>query len=384
MEACFAVTQSFEPACRGACTDAEYPQLRKAFFEKRENLDSLAAAAKASGQTGTEEAIARLFRRNGLGVIVPPITPVSGGFLHRMYRVDTADRSYAVKHLNPNIMRRPEAMGNFRRAEALERVLEDAGIPIVPALTIGGSKLQEQNGDYFYVFPWQNGTVTDWYHISAEQCRQAGSILGRIHAVDPRRIPRPEPERSAVDWAAYIEAAAAQGSEIAPLLKENEELLAYAEASMNEARTALPGIECITDEDMDPKNVMWAGGKPLVIDLECLEYGNPVSGALQLSLQWAGVTTCSLDFNKLKAFFDGYLAAWDCGFRDYDRVFGLAYTWIEWLEYNVRRALGDCRDEAEREMGSSQVRETLVRLRHLRALEDRIVQSLRLWLRPPR
>ncbi|MBR2762367.1 MAG: DUF3795 domain-containing protein [Solobacterium sp.] len=35
---CFAVTKSFEPMCRAVCTEAEFEQLRKAFFEKEKNL----------------------------------------------------------------------------------------------------------------------------------------------------------------------------------------------------------------------------------------------------------------------------------------------------------------------------------------------------------
>ena len=35
---CFRVTKSFEPMCRKVCTDEEYAQLKKAFFEKEENL----------------------------------------------------------------------------------------------------------------------------------------------------------------------------------------------------------------------------------------------------------------------------------------------------------------------------------------------------------
>ena len=71
----------------------------------------------------TEETIIRLFKDKGLGDAVLPITPVSGGFIHRMYRVDTKDCSYAVKHLNSNIMKRPEAMANYKKAEALGRTI---------------------------------------------------------------------------------------------------------------------------------------------------------------------------------------------------------------------------------------------------------------------
>ena len=124
---------------------------------------------------------------------------------------------------------------------------------------------------------------------------------------------------------------------------------------------------------------MWHEGNPKVIDLECLERANPVSSAIQLSLQWAGATICDLDFSKMKAFFDGYLDAYDSGFSDYSSVFGLAYTWVEWLEYNIRRALGHCTDEAEREIGLSEVELTVARIRYLKDMEGQILQNLKCW-----
>ena len=82
----------------------------------------------------TENTIIRLFESCGFGEVLPPVLPVQGGFMHRMFRVNTAGGSYAVKHLNPEIMKRPGVMDNYRRAEKLEQVLEGAGIPIVPAI----------------------------------------------------------------------------------------------------------------------------------------------------------------------------------------------------------------------------------------------------------
>ena len=323
-----------------------------------------------------EQTIAKLFDQCGLGDVLLPVVPVSGGFMHRMFRVNTPECSYAVKRLNPEIMKRPDAMRNYRRAESLETILEEAGIPIVPALAVRGRKMQETGGEYFYIFRWQKGSITDWHNITPAQCRQAGGIQGRIHALQPRRIAHQEPDLSAVNWNEYAEEADRKQSVIAPLLKENSVLLDYAQAAVNSARQALPDLECITDEDMDPKNVMWNDGKPVVIDLECLDYGNPVSHALQLSLQWAGITTCSLDPGLQKAFFEGYLEAWDNGFRDYGSVLGLAYTWIEWLEYNITRALGEGPDESERETGVAEVRNTIRRLQYLRAQEDVIRSNL--------
>ncbi|MCR5685606.1 MAG: aminoglycoside phosphotransferase family protein [Lachnospiraceae bacterium] len=324
----------------------------------------------------TEEKIKNLFKENIPGETVLSITPVTGGFMHRMYRVDTPDRSYAVKHLNPNVMKRPEAMANYRKAEALESKLEKAGIAIVPALAFDSKKMQETEGDFFYIFDWVDGQITDWNNITTKQCKMAGEIQGRIHAIEHTENAEEKLEPCVINWSRYISAATAEKSETAHVLKDSEGLLDYALDEMNKAYQALPGITTIIDEDMDPKNVMWNNGVPVVIDLECLDYGNPISSALQLSLQWAGITTCDLDLQKVKAFFEGYLDAFDCGFRAYDKVFGLAYTWVEWLEYNVKRALGDCMDESERSMGVSEVINTINRIRYLYEHESQIKEVL--------
>ena len=41
MKECFKVTASFIPKCREVCTYEEFEQLKKAFFEKEKNLESI-------------------------------------------------------------------------------------------------------------------------------------------------------------------------------------------------------------------------------------------------------------------------------------------------------------------------------------------------------
>lgn len=220
-----------------------------------------------------EKQITDLMQQCRLGAVIAPITPVSGGLMHKMYRVETDCGIYAVKCLNPEIMKRPGVLENYARAEKIERILEEKGLPIVPALTIDGLKMQHLEDRYFYLFAWQEGQITDWHHISDEQCRTAGNILGQIHAVDPQNVSHKEPEISHIDWQTYVRKAKTQKSEIAALLTDSVELLTYAENEWNRARAALPDIRCLTNEDMDPKNVMWDNGNARMIDLECLDCG---------------------------------------------------------------------------------------------------------------
>ncbi len=105
-------------------------------------------------ETTTEKQIADLMTTLGFGEIVLPTESVSGGFLHRMYRVTTERGAYAVKALNPEIMSRETARENYARAEAVEAILENEGLPIVPAIPVNGEKMQSLDGRYFYIFPW--------------------------------------------------------------------------------------------------------------------------------------------------------------------------------------------------------------------------------------
>ncbi len=328
-----------------------------------------------------EKLLAELMRTCSLGEIIADVESVSGGFMHRMYKVITDSGVYAVKHLNAGIMKRPNVQENFARAEKIEGILEHNDIPIVPAMVIGGKKMQKIGDQFFYVFKWQEGRIADWNHISNDMCRKAGNILGRIHAIEPKNIEHQTPEFSCIDWHGYVCKAKEEGSGIASLLAENEELLDYAERELNKARASLPDILCLSNEDMDPKNIIWDNGIPWVIDLECLDYGNPISHVIQLALQWSGVITYEMDMDKMSAFFDGYLEAYDNCFREYSDVVGVAYTWVEWLEYNIQRALGNCMDEAERKIGISEVRHTVDRIQYIHKMEAQIKDALDTQLR---
>lgn len=88
------------------------------------------------------------------------------------------------------------------------------------------------------------------------------------------------------------------------------------------------------------------------------------------------MTTCNIDVEKMIAFFEGYLAEYDNCFRAYSDIFGLAYTWVEWLEYNMQRALGTCADEAERNMGITEVINSVNRIKYIQSMEKEIKEAL--------
>jgi ACS family hexuronate transporter-like MFS transporter len=122
----------------------------------------------------------KISRSLNLGNLSQPSQRLSGGFLHRMYSLTTQRGRYAVKLLNPHIMARPTAMENFRRAEAMESHLEKTSLPILPALRFGKQKMQQIDGQYFYVYEWFDGRALQDSEIRETHCRTIGAILAPI------------------------------------------------------------------------------------------------------------------------------------------------------------------------------------------------------------
>lgn len=311
-----------------------------------------------------------------LGTVKNRPERVMGGYMHRMYSLSTASGVYAVKLLNPVIMARPDAPGNFERAERLERVLQEHDIPIVPALEFDGRKMQVMDGQCYYLFPWVEGKALDWREIEKKHCEIVGNLLARIHRIEQREVPF-ERDEIDIDWASYIRAAKRQEPELAERLEGAKEVLAAAQTEFNAACKNMPPVTCICDSDMDCKNVLWADGKPLVIDLECLDYGNPYWDMFQLALSWSGSVLCHMDYERLAAFINSYQMSFGKIGVDLQSLYGIGFGWLEWLEYNVKRALMiECADEEERGVGISEANAALDRIMYYHSVKDELLQKI--------
>ena len=71
------------------------------------------------------ENIEQLCQSYRLGKLKRVPEMVTGGLMHKMYHVRTDKGEYAVKLLNPDIMKRPEALQNMINSEIVSNALMD-------------------------------------------------------------------------------------------------------------------------------------------------------------------------------------------------------------------------------------------------------------------
>lgn len=321
------------------------------------------------------ELLNKICRQWNLGMPEYEPLPLKGGLMHKMFSLFTSRGKYAVKLLNPYVMKRETARDNFRIAEELEFMLEKSHIPILPALFFDGRKMQEIDGQFFYLYDWYEGKALKDQEIEEIHCVKIGKLLADIHGID-RRSERCERSKIHVDWDFYIEELKIRHEELYRLVAPNRDILYESQESGNRALKKLPEVISICHNDMDSKNVLWRGSDCRIIDLECLSFSSPYLELFEMALCWSGYETCNIDYNLFKKLIRSYLNAGGQRPADWETLYDSNYGRLEWLEYNIKRALGIECSEEEIEMGSSQVRETIAHVTYYYKERDAILNCL--------
>lgn len=311
----------------------------------------------------------------GLGGLRAEPKRLSGGFLHRMYSLETDSGRYAAKLLNPYIMKRDTAMENYRRAEELEAKLESRGLPVLPALRFHGKKMQELEGQYFYLFDWFDGKALTGREIRKEHCEKMGGVLAEIHRTEVRRE-KVELSEIHGSWQLYEGRLKEEAPELAALLGENLQLISDCQDRGNRALKRLPSVTAICHNDMDSKNVLWKGEEFRIIDLECMQFESPYMELFDLALNWSGYEECSIDLERFYALIEAYREAGGLMPPEWECLYEAGFlARLDWLEFNLKRTLGIEGGSDERELGASMVRWALEHLRYYAGMREKLLEA---------
>jgi Ser/Thr protein kinase RdoA (MazF antagonist) len=315
-----------------------------------------------------------------LGELVGAPKAISGGLLHRMYDIETSQGKYAIKALNPQIMLRPVAMQNFIDSEQIAIIAVNY-IPALTAKKFNGTSIQEVDKQFYLVFHWVEGKSLKLNEINIVHCEKIGSILADIHRMDFSELGiinhRPGEEKL-IDWSYYLQKGRENNIVWINLLLENIDKLYDWNLRANEAAKQLALDMVIGHRDLDSKNVMWNQGNPIIIDWESAGYINPMQELLETAIYWSEDKLGNIDKERFLTFIGGYKKKYGTLKANWRMVLESGFLGkLGWLEYSLKRSLWiECTDEAEQQMGTAQVIETI---NSIRRYNDMIFE-LEKWL----
>lgn len=329
----------------------------------------------------------------GLGHVTMEPYHVSGGLLHTMYRVETDQGTFAFKVLNPEIMQRPKALQNMIHSEKVSQALNSI-VPLVAAKEFDGNHVIEFDGTYVMVFDWLEGASVFAPKITVEHCAKIGHVLGKIHAAKVQ-IEGMEPEAEVREAFAWEELSGKLEERMQLESTDSENVKRMLEQCQSTLSDFLPELLCLDAEtvaalkqlsahqvishrDLDPKNVMWQGKQPYLIDWEAAGFVNPYQELVEVLNYWITEADGAYDKEKFEVLMRGYAASIDVKSVDWDTVLKCSFDgMLGWLEYNVKRVAGLVGSgEGENFAGAEQTIGTIAELKRQKA---QMVQ-LRDWL----
>lgn len=317
----------------------------------------------------------------GLGTPQGALAPVTGGFHHRVWRLDTDRGSFAIKQLAPDTdLADPLVVAHYNGTEAAAETFAGLGIGAVHAIGIEGRYLQLIDAVAYLVYPWTQARAVEKDRASRSQALEVARLLARMHRAD---ISVPGLAESQADIVTtdrieeLVGLAADRGMPDAALLRS--QLTRFIDIATRHG-AALPVLArklVISHGDLDQKNVLWDDqGEPVLIDWESARRLNPTCEALLEALDWSGITT-----TFRRDLFRDFLAAYrEAGGEIDPQAIGPALQcilgdWLDWLMYNVGRTVMTD-DLEQRNIGHAQITFVLPTLLRLQGLTPDLQSEL--------
>lgn len=295
---------------------------------------------------------------------VKNITKLTGGLMHKMFKVETDKNIYAIKILNKEVMNREEAYDNFVISETISNLAKENNIPVSSAIKINENYLTKYQDFYYMVFIFIEGKTLQDNEITIKHCQEIGKLLAKIHSLDYKKINLESEKveyKRLYDWEGYtLELKFKDMSyqkEYLENYKKYNSLLKRANERFNESNNTFT----ICHRDMDPKNVMWKDNKPIVIDWESAALANPYRELLEDALCWSGFLSNNFEEEKFLAVFKVYQEERNIKDIDwYDVICGNLVGRFGWLKYNLERSLGiKSNDQEEMALAEKEVLKTI-------------------------
>lgn len=310
--------------------------------------------------------IDKLFNNYGLGKLIDEPKKIIGGLMHTMYQVATEDKKYAVKELNPTIMKRAGVVENMVNSERVAKAFEDI-VPAITAIQFNDSPLLMLDEHYYMIFEWIDGTSIFSPNINPEHCSKMGILLGKMHSANILlyNINKENHEAEMYDWDKYLLLGEETNAEWVQELSESIGDFKKWNKELCEACSLLSENLVLSHRDLDPKNVMWQDDKPYFIDWEAAGYVNPYQELLELLNYWADKGNGELDKEKFHVLYKGYISIVEKLDVNWDIVLASGFGgMLGWLNYSFKRSLGiESSSLEEKNLGTEQVFGTMKALR---------------------
>jgi Ser/Thr protein kinase RdoA (MazF antagonist) len=303
--------------------------------------------------------IKKLCEALSIGTLTGEPEHIYWGYSNKMYAVTTTQGKYAVKALNPQLMNLESAI----LSDKITNIIAER-IHAVPAKIFNGKSVHEIDGQLYFVFDWIVGNEVEYDDITPEHSRIMGAVLADIHTTDFSMLNISNETThltKLIDWKFYLQKGELCNAVWFDLLKANIDMLYDYYAKGVEASNSLADNNIISHRSLDPRNVIWIGYTPYIVDWDSAAPINPLYDFINTAIHWS-VFNSEKDKGRFLAFAHSYNAKNKLPETNWRNVLYKRYLEpLDWLEFSLKRSLKiNCTAPEEQQAGTEHA-ESMVR-----------------------
>lgn len=303
---------------------------------------------------------------------------LSGGFHHRVWRLETLRGPHVVKQLSPDTdLANTATRRHFNASERVAVALAELGIHAIHAIPHGDNYLHLIDGVGYLVYPWTEAKALGSDRVSRVHALVIARVLATIHRADIQApiIADEEPDYVTADELTTLaDQARDHGLDCADELGARLPRLESICSARAHAISTLSHRQVVSHGDLDQKNVLWnCNHEPVLIDWESARSINPTREVLEEALDWSGLRS-SFDEDVFGSFMREYqVAGGVIEEKEITAAFdAVAGAWLDWLAYNIGRAV-NLEEPEQRALGNRQAGIALSTITLLEALAPKLL-----------
>ncbi len=285
------------------------------------------------------DAINLLINKLKLGAVVRQ-EQIFGGLINKMYKVETSSSIFAIKLLNPDIIKSEYGVANHILAETISEIAKEKGINAVNAIRFEGEFIQQIDNCYFLIFKWFDGKPLKTRDITMKHIKDVAMTLAKLHNIDYGTIKNKchqGIEITNTDWNYYIDKI--KDEEIKKLLLDYKEKLYNLDKKSSECMQEINKFQVVSHRDLDLPNILWNSNNELaIIDWESAGLINPTQEFFETTWDWCGGHK-GFDIEKYNLFFNTYQKNGGIITDIENALYANFKAKSSWLEFNLKRLI---------------------------------------------
>lgn len=251
---------------------------------------------------------------------------------NNVYKVTTSKGIYIIKEYTKDAIGNYYYLNKRKKQIKISKILNRNGIKCVIPKSLKKHYFKLLFNRYYLVYDYFNYKNIDANELTKEQIQSLAITLSKIHKLNLKGDLPCCYKKVNIDFDKFIKKYK-NNKQISKLIAENrtclEEIITKSNNNISNAKKNL----CISHNDYKPKNILWEGNFPILIDFDATGMCNPTAALLESAFNFF-VSNKKINYEQYKYYLECYTNNFENIEDNFEEVIYVSMNGkLQWFQY---------------------------------------------------